>query len=65
MRGNSEVKEVRDVKQSHSEAFQKYKQALGSAGPRLTELILHRAEQEANITFDEFVALCKIAYPEE
>lgn len=37
--------------------FEAYKQALDNAGPRVKELILHRAEQEADITFDEFLAL--------
>lgn len=45
--------------------FDKYAEALRSAGPRLKELILHRAEQEGEITFDEFLTLCKIAYPED
>lgn len=53
------------MKQPNSHTFEEYKQALEGAGPRLTELILHRAEQEADITFDEFLQLCKIAYPEE
>lgn len=53
------------MKQPNSHTFEEYKQALEGAGPRLAELILHRAEQEANITFDEFLQLCKIAYPEE
>ena len=45
--------------------FEKYAAALKSAGPRLKELILHRAEQEGDITFDDFLVLCKIAYPED
>lgn len=52
------------MKQSTS-AFEAYKQALDNAGPRVKELILHRAEQEADITFDDFLMLCRIAYPEE
>lgn len=45
--------------------FEQYKRALESAGPRLKELILHRLEQEADIDFEDFLALCKVAYPEE
>lgn len=44
--------------------FEEYKQALECAGPRVKELILHRAEQEGELTFDEFLKLCKLAYPE-
>lgn len=53
------------MKQPGGLTFEEYKQALQGAGPRLTELILHRAEQETDITFDEFLELCRIAYPEE
>lgn len=52
------------MRQPCSHTFEEYKQALEDAGPRLTELILHRAEQEENISFDEFMQLCRIAYPE-
>ena len=45
--------------------FEEYKKALEGAGPRLKELILHRAEQEGDISFQEFLELCKIAYPEQ
>lgn len=45
--------------------FEEYKRALEGAGPRLKEMILHRAEQEADISFDEFLELCKLAYPED
>lgn len=45
--------------------FIDYATALANAGPRLKELILHRLEQEADIGFEEFLALCKVAYPEE
>lgn len=45
--------------------FAEYLKALDNAGPRLKELILHRAEQEADISFDEFLELCKRAYPED
>lgn len=44
--------------------FSKYKDALEHAGPKLKELILFRLEQEADITLDEFLELCKIAYPD-
>lgn len=44
--------------------FEAYKAALEGAGPRLKENILNRAEQEGDISFEEFVALCKQAYPE-
>lgn len=43
--------------------FEKYRDALTEAGPRLKELILHRAEQDAGLSFDDFLTLCKIAYP--
>lgn len=49
----------------HSPAFLEYAQALESAGPRLKELILHRLEQEEDISFEEFLELCRVAYPEE
>ncbi len=45
--------------------FEEYLKALEGAGPRLKELILHRAEQEGEITFEEFLELCKRAYPED
>lgn len=45
--------------------FDKYAEALRSAGPGLKELILRRAEQDGDITFGELQALCKIAYPED
>ena len=45
--------------------FAEYLRELDKAGPRLKELILHRAEQEADITFEEFLALCKRAYPDD
>lgn len=45
--------------------FIDYADALESAGPRLKELILHRLEQEASISFEEFLELCRVAYPEE
>ena len=45
--------------------FEQYKRALENAGPRLTEMILHRAEQEGDIDFEQFVELCRIAYPEQ
>ena len=45
--------------------FEDYKAALEHAGPRLTEMILHRAEQEADISFEEFVELCRFAYQED
>ena len=45
--------------------FEAYKAELEHAGPRLKKLILHRAEQEGDITFEEFVELCRLAYPEE
>lgn len=47
------------------DTFEEYKRALEGAGPRLKEMILHRAEQEADISSEEFVALCRIAYPDE
>lgn len=45
--------------------FEEYLQALEGAGPRLKEMILHRAEQEDDISFEEFVELCNRAYPDE
>lgn len=45
--------------------YEAYKAALENAGPRLKELILHRAEQEGDLSFEEFVDLCRKAYPED
>ena len=45
--------------------FEAYKAELEHAGPRLKELILHRAEQEGDLSFEEFMELCRIAYPED
>lgn len=45
--------------------FEQYKRALENAGPRLKELILHRLEQEEDISFEQFLELCRVAYPEE
>ncbi len=47
------------------EKIEQYRRALENAGPRLKELILHRLEQEADISFEEFLELCRVAYPEE
>lgn len=44
--------------------FEDYREALEGAGPKLTENILSRAEQDKNIEFPDFVRLCKLAYPE-
>ena len=52
-------------KENQPDTFEDYKTALEKADPRLKELILHRAEQEADITFQQFLELCKIAYPDE
>jgi len=44
--------------------YEDYRAALDGAGPKLRENILARAEQDENIEFPEFVALCRLAYPE-
>ena len=49
----------------HTQTFIEYANALKNAGPRLKELILHRLEQEGDISFEEFLELCRVAYPEE
>ena len=45
--------------------FDDYREALEGAGPKLKELILERASNDTeNITFPEFIRLCRLAYPE-
>lgn len=41
-----------------------YREALDGVGPKLTENILSRAEQDENIGLPDFARLCKLAYPE-
>lgn len=45
--------------------FEDYRQALEGAGPKLKELILERAANDAwAISFEAFIRLCQLAYPE-
>lgn len=45
--------------------YEDYLAALEGAGPKLRELILERAANDTeSISFQEFVRLCKIAYPD-
>ena len=46
------------------EKIEQYRRALENADPRLKEFILHRLEQEGDVSFEEFLTLCKVAYPE-
>lgn len=44
--------------------FEDCREALDGAGPKVTENILSRAEQDENIGLHDFVCLCNLAYPE-
>ena len=61
MGGQDELAALRE----QGETFEEYRAALEGAGPRLKELILHRAEHEADISFGEFMELYRTAYPDE
>ena len=41
-----------------------YREALEGVGPKPRENILERAIQDKNIEFEDFLRLCKMAYPE-
>lgn len=45
--------------------YYKYVTLLADAGPRLKELILSRAAQEKDLSLEDLVSLCRVAYPEE
>lgn len=45
--------------------FARYREALLEAGPKLKEIILAQAEQDKQISFQEFLRLCSLAYPED
>lgn len=47
--------------------FEDYKKALKGAGPKLKKNIIERASNDTGLdglTWDEFVKLCDIAYPD-
>ena len=44
--------------------YEAYRKDLRHAGPREKGMILHRAEQEGDITYEQYLALCALAYPE-
>lgn len=44
--------------------FEDYREALEGVGPRTRENILERASNDKNIEFQDFLHLCKLAYPE-
>lgn len=44
--------------------FEDYLEALEGVGPKTRENILERAIQDKNIEFEDFLRLCKMAYPE-
>lgn len=45
--------------------YEAYRDALKSAGPRLKEYVLRKAEHDPNISPPEFFALVRLAYPDD
>ena len=44
--------------------FEDYREALEGVGQKTRENILERAINDKNIEFQDFLSLCKLAYPE-
>ena len=44
--------------------FEDYQEALEGVGPKTRENILERAINDKNIELQDFLRLCKLAYPE-